>query len=276
MGLRWMLVGLSLLLVLCVSPAAAETITVASTTSTENSGLFAWILPMVLEKTGVEVRPVAVGTGQAIRMARRGDADVLFVHDRASEEAFVAEGYGVKRHPVMYNDYIVVGPKDDPAGIRGMKDVGAALKQIATAQAPFTSRGDDSGTHKAELRLWKGAGVDPRPASGSWYKETGQGQGATLNVASGMDAYMFVDRGTWISFKNRGDLELLVEGDPLLFNQYGVILVSSEKHPHVKARAGQAFIDWLISGEGQQAIGAFRVEGQPLFTPNYSPATPGP
>jgi tungstate transport system substrate-binding protein len=255
-------------LVLSAGVAPAETIMVASTTSTENSGLFDYIFPMFREKTGIEVRAVAVGTGQAIRMARRGDADVLFVHDRASEEAFVAGGFGLARYEVMYNDFIVVGPRQDPAKIRGLKDVAAALQQIAKAKAPFTSRGDDSGTHKAELRLWKASGLDPRPASGSWYLETGQGQGSTLNVASGMGAYMFVDRGTWISFKNRGDLEMLVEGDPLLFNQYGVIVVNPKKHPHVKAKAGQAFVDWLVSPEGQKAIGDFRIEGQPLFTPN--------
>ena len=266
------LVGVLASLFLLAGVGSAESITVASTTSTENSGLFEWILPIFLEKTGIEVRPVAVGTGQALRMARRGDADLLFVHDRASEEKFVADGFGRVRLEVMYNDFVVVGPKQDPAGTRGLTDVQEALRSIAAARAPFTSRGDDSGTHKAELRLWKAAGLDPRPASGSWYRETGQGQGSTLNVASGMGAYMFVDRGTWISFKNRGDLVLLVEGDPLLRNQYGVIVVDPEKHPHVKARAAQAFADWLVSPEGQKAIGDFRVDGKPLFTPNASRA----
>jgi tungstate transport system substrate-binding protein len=252
--------------------AAAESIVVASTTSTENSGLFDAILPEFLEKTGIEVRPVAVGTGQAIRMARLGDVDVLLVHDRASEEAFVAEGFGVERHQLMYNDFVVVGPAADPAGISGLGRVAEALRRIASARAPFVSRGDDSGTHKAELRLWREAGLDPGPASGTWYREAGQGQGATLGVAAGMDAYMFVDRGTWISFANRSDLKLLVEGDPLLLNQYGVTLVNPKRHPHVKAEAGQAFIDWLVSGEGQRAIGAFRLHGQLLFTPNAKPS----
>ncbi len=251
-------------------------ITIASTTSTENSGLLDAILPRFTARTGFGARVVAVGTGQAIRLARRGDADVLFVHDRASEERFVSDGFGVERYDVMYNDYVVVGPASDPARIRGLSSVEEALRTIAATRSPFVSRGDDSGTHKAELRLWKAAGVNPKPASGSWYRETGQGQGATLNVASGMGAYMFVDRGTWISFKNRGDLELLVEGDPMLFNQYGVVLVNPEKHPHVQAEAGQAFVDWVLSPEGQDAIGAFRVEGQALFVPNARPGKPEP
>jgi tungstate transport system substrate-binding protein len=247
---------------------------VASTTSTENSGLFELILPIFEEKTGIEVRTVAVGTGQAIRIARRGDADVLFVHDRVSEEAFIADGFAERRYDVMYNDFVIVGPKDDPASIRGLRNVAEALERIAATESPFASRGDESGTHKAELRLWKASGIDPRPASGRWYRETGQGQGATLNVASGMGAYMFTDRGTWLACQNRGDLRLLVEGDPLLFNNYGVLLVSPDKHPHVKAQAGQAFIDWLVSPEGQAAIASLEVNGERLFTPNARPSQP--
>lgn len=280
-GLIVGLTGMALLASPVPGMAAEEpTIIVASTTSTENSGLFALILPLFREKTGIQVKPVSVGTGQAIRLARRGDADVLFVHDRVSEEAFVADGFGLERFDIMYNDFIIVGPRSDPAGIRGLADVATALKKISSSQASFASRGDDSGTHKAELRLWQAAGVDPRPASGSWYRETGSGQGATLNVASGMGAYMFVDRGSWLAFRNRADLELLVEGDPLLFNYYGVILVDPAKHPHVQSEAGQAFIDWLRSPEGQTAIGSLEVNGERLFTPNAKPraagtATPG-
>ncbi len=246
----------------------AKTIVVASTTSTENSGLFDHILPLFRAKTGIVVKPVAVGTGQAIRIAKHGDADVLFVHDRGSEEAFVAEGYGVERYDVMYNDFVIVGPSADPARVRGFSDVARALKRIAEAKAPFASRGDDSGTHKAELRLWLSAEVDPRPDSGTWYRETGSGQGTTLNVASGMNAYMLTDRGTWLAFENRGELTLLVEGDPRLRNAYGLILVSPKRHPHVETEAGQAFIDWLVSGEGQAAIASLEVNGEPLFTPN--------
>ena len=268
---------LLLVVVVSAAPGWAEeteeteegtTIVVASTTSTENSGLFDHILPRFEAKTGIRVKAVAVGTGQAIRMARRGDADVLFVHDPVSEEEFVTEGFGVERHEVMYNDFVLVGPAEDPAGIRGVANVALALSRIAAAKAPFASRGDDSGTHKAELRLWAAAGVDPRPHSGAWYRETGSGQGATLNVASGMNAYMLSDRGTWLAFRNRGELELLVEGHPLLRNVYGVILVSAERHRHVKAEAGQAFIDWLLSTEGQQAIDEFRVNGERLFAPS--------
>lgn len=248
--------------------SAAPPLVVASTTSTENSGLFDHILPLFHEKTGIAVKTVAVGTGQAIRLAKRGDADVLFVHDRASELAFVAEGYGVARHDVMYNDFVLLGPGSDPAGVRGLEDVAEALRRIAGTKAPFASRGDDSGTHKAELRLWAAAGVDPAPDSGSWYRETGSGQGATLNVASGMNAYALCDRGTWLVFKNRAELEILVEGDPRLRNQYGVILVDPKRHPHVNAAAGQAFIDWLLSAEGQAAIGSLEVNGEPLFRPN--------
>jgi tungstate transport system substrate-binding protein len=244
-------------------------IIVASTTSTQDSGLFDSLLPMFTQKTGIEVRVVAKGTGQAIKEAQNGDADVLFVHDKKSEEKFVAEGFGVKRFDVMYNDFIIVGPKSDPAGVKGMTDAPAALAKIAGAKAPFASRGDDSGTHKAELRLWTAAGVDVKAASGGWYRETGSGMGPTLNTAAGMGAYALADRGTWLSFKNKGDLEIVVEGDKRLFNQYGVILVNPEKHPHVKAADGQAFVDWLISPEGQQAIAEFKIDGQQLFFPNH-------
>jgi tungstate transport system substrate-binding protein len=256
---------------LSTGPSQADDrfIIVASTTSTQDSGLFDHLLPMFKEKTGIEVRVVAKGTGQAIKEAQNGDADVLFVHDTKSEEKFVAEGFGVKRFDVMYNDFIIVGPKSDPAGVRGMTDAPAALAKIAAASAPFASRGDDSGTHKAELRLWTAAGVDVKAASGSWYRETGSGMGPTLNTAAGMGAYALADRGTWLSFKNKGDLEIVVEGDKRLFNQYGVMLVNPEKHPHVKAADGQAFVDWLISPEGQQAIADFKIDGQQLFFPNH-------
>ncbi len=268
MGVTGLAALMLCLLALPTSADEAKTIVVASTTSTVNSGLFDRILPIFREKTGIEVKPLSVGTGQAIRIAKRGDADVLFVHDRASEETFLAEGYGVERYDVMYNDFVIVGPSADPARVRGLTDVALALKRIAESKAPFASRGDDSGTHKAELRLWQAAGVDPRPDSGTWYRETGSGQGATLNIASGMNAYMLSDRGTWLAFKNRGELMLLVEGDPRLRNVYGLILVSPKRHPHVEAEAGQAFIDWLVSEEGQVAIGSLEVNGEPLFTPN--------
>jgi tungstate transport system substrate-binding protein len=248
--------------------AAEHFIAVASTTSTENSGLFRYILPQFQRATGIEVRVVAVGTGQAIKNAERGDADVLFVHHQPSEEAFVAQGFGVARRDVMYNDYVLLGPQPDPAGINGTKDAVAALARIAATQATFISRGDDSGTHKLELSLWQAAGIDVKKASGSWYREAGSGMGATLNTASGLDGYTISDRGTWISFKNKGTLILLVEGDPRLFNQYGVILVNPAKHAHVKAEDGQAFIDWLTSDQGQKAIADFRIEAQQLFFPN--------
>ena len=248
--------------------AAERFITVASTTSTENSGLFGFILPKFQQATGIEVRVVAAGAGQAMKNAERGDADVLFVHHRPSEEQFVAQGFGVERHDVMYNDYVLLGPQTDPASIKGTQDVVAALRQIAATQAPFVSRGDDSGTHKLELSLWVAAGIDVKTASGSWYREAGSGMGATLNTASGLDGYSLSDRGTWISFKNKARLAIAVQGDSRLFNQYGVILVNPAKHRHVKATDGQAFIDWLISERGQQAIAEFRVEGQPLFFPN--------
>jgi tungstate transport system substrate-binding protein len=243
-------------------------ITVASTTSTENSGLFGELLPKFEEATGIEVRVVAVGTGQAIKLAENGDADVLFVHHKPSEEKFVADGFGVERDEVMYNDYVIVGPASDPAGVKGSKDVVDAMGKIASDEAPFASRGDDSGTHKAELALWQEAGVDVAGASGSWYRETGSGMGPTLNTAAGMDAYALTDRGTWLSFDNRQNLEIAVEGDPRLFNQYGIILVNPEKHPHVKADLGQQFIDWVISDDGQEAIAAFQINGQQAFFPN--------
>ena len=248
--------------------AADRFITVASTTSTENSGLFRHLLPLFQQDTGIEVRVVAVGTGQAIELAQRGDADVLFVHHKPSEEKFVAEGFGVARFDVMYNDFVVVGPRTDPAGVKGMTDVAAALAQVAAKQAIFVSRGDDSGTHKLELSLWKAAGVNVAAASGTWYREAGSGMGTTLNTASGLEAYSLTDRGTWISFKNRGNLVVLVEGDSRLFNQYGVMLVNPKKYPHVKTTDGQRFIDWLLSDTGQQAIAAFRIEGEQAFFPN--------
>ncbi len=262
----------SLVLLAGVSPlstaSAADFIVVQSTTSTQNSGLFDAILPRFTGKTGIEVRVVAVGTGQAIKNARNGDGDVLLVHAKPAEEKFVAEGYGVKRSDLMYNDFVIVGPRRDPAGVRGMRDATAALAKLAHARAMFASRGDDSGTHSKEMRLWQETGIDPLKASGTWYRETGSGMGATLNTAAGMGAYTMTDRATWIAFKNKGDLEILVEGDERLFNQYGVILVNPQKHPHVKAKAGQAFIDWLLGEEGQAAIGAYRMDGQQLFFPN--------
>jgi tungstate transport system substrate-binding protein len=255
-------------LVLLSSAQAQTFITVASTTSTENTGLFGDILPRFKAATGIEVRVVAVGTGQAVRLAERGDADVLFVHHKPSEEAFIAAGHGVKRYPVMYNDFVVIGPSADPAKIRGLKDAMESFRRVAAAKAVFASRGDDSGTHKAELALWKAAGIDPKTGGGTWYRELGAGMGATLNTAGGLGAYVLADRGSWSTFKNRQSLELLVEGDRRLFNQYGVMLVNPAKHPHVKAREGQAFVDWLISPAGQQAIAAFRPTGEPLFFPN--------
>ena len=248
--------------------AGERFIVVASTTSTQNSGLFRYLLPKFAKKTGIEVRVVAVGTGQAIRLAERGDADVLFVHHRPSEDAFVAAGYGVSRHDVMYNDFVIVGPKADPAGIRGTRDAAKALARIAAAAAPFVSRGDDSGTNKKELGLWKTAGVDPAAASGSWYRESGSGMGATLNTAAAMSAYTLADRATWLSFANKGDLVVVVEGDKVLYNPYGVILVSPTRYPQVKVKDGQAFIDWLISPEGQAAIAAFRIDGRQVFFPD--------
>lgn len=247
---------------------AAEFIVVQSTTSTQNSGLYDHLLPEFTEKTGIEVRVVAVGTGQAIKNAQNGDGDVLLVHAKPAEEAFVADGFGVSRADVMYNDFIIVGPASDPAGVRGTDDVAVALSTIAQSQSVFASRGDDSGTHKKELALWKAAAVDPAQDSGTWYRETGSGMGATLNTGIGMDAYVMTDRATWIKFGNKADHEILVEGDTRMFNQYGVILVNPEKHANVKAEAGQVFIDWLLSDEGQDAIGAYQVDGKQLFFPN--------
>jgi len=255
---------------LCTGLAGAEEkfITVASTTSTEQSGLFGYLLPIFEKKTGIQVRVVALGTGQALDTARRGDADVVFVHDKAAEEKFVAEGYGVDRKEVMYNDFVLIGPKSDPAGIGGGKDILDALKKIEATKAPFVSRGDKSGTHSAELRYWKAAGIDLNQSKGPWYKETGSGMGPALNTASSMNAYILADRGTWLNFKNRGELTILVQGDKRLFNQYGVILVNPAKHPHVKKELGLQFIDWVVSPEGQAAIAGYKIDGEQLFFPN--------
>ncbi|WP_082494361.1 substrate-binding domain-containing protein [Methylobacterium sp. Leaf108] len=269
---------LSLCLAVCLSgPAAAEpgeTITVASTTSTEQSGLFKHLLPLFTQAKGIGVKVVALGTGQALDVGRRGDADVVFVHDQAAEEAFLADGFAVKRQDVMYNDFVVVGPRNDPARAGG-QDVLEALRRIAAARAPFVSRGDRSGTHAAELRYWKAAGVDLGAAKGEWYKEIGQGMGPALNTASAANAYLLSDRGTWLSFKNRGDLAILVAGDRRLFNQYGVMLVNPAKHPQVKVAAGQAFVDWLVSKPGQDAIAAYTIGGEQLFFPNAAPDAKG-
>lgn len=250
--------------------ASAKTpfITVASTTSTVNSGLMDFLLPMFKKKTGIDVRMIAVGTGQAVRTARNGDADVLFVHHRPSEDAFVAEGFGLKRYDVMFNDFIIVGPKTDPAGIRNEGNAANALLKIAMKKAPFVSRGDDSGTNKKERSIWKSANVMPEKDSGGWYREAGAGMGATLNTAAAMQAYTLSDRGTWIAFKNKVDLELLASGDPELKNPYGIILVNPKRFPHVKAKLGQAFIDWIVSAEGQTAIAAYRKNAEQLFFPN--------
>jgi tungstate transport system substrate-binding protein len=251
------------------APAAAQRfITVASTTSTEQSGLFQHLLPTFERKTGIQVRVVALGTGQALDLARRGDADVVFVHAKRAEEKFVAEGHGVKRMPVMYNDFLLIGPKSDPAGVSGGKDILRALRSIKTAGAPFVSRGDRSGTHMAELDLWKATDVDIAKEKGAWYRETGQGMGPALNTASSMNAYLLADRATWLAFRNRGELGILVEGDRRLFNQYGVILVNPARHPNVKRADAQAFIDWIVSGEGQKAIAAYHIGGEQLFFPN--------
>jgi tungstate transport system substrate-binding protein len=259
--------SLFVVLIRCGGVSAEEkSIVVASTTSTQDSGLFGYLLPIFKEKTGIEVKVVAQGTGQALDTARRGDADVVFVHAKAQEEKFLAEGFAEKRFDVMYNDFVLIGPKDDPAGTKG-KDIETALRAIAAKAAPFVSRGDRSGTHAAELALWKGAGVDLAAVKGSWYREIGQGMGAALNTASAMGAYVLSDRGTWISFKNKGDLAVVVEGDKL-FNQYGVMLVNPQKFPYVKKELGQAFVDWLISKEGQAAIANYKIDGQQMFFPD--------
>jgi tungstate transport system substrate-binding protein len=266
---RFILAAVALASTLCAPALAQEkSIVVASTTSTQDSGLFGHLLPIFKAKTGIDVKVIAQGTGQALDTARRGDADVVFVHAKPQEERFVAEGFGVKRFDVMYNDFILVGPKSDPAGINGTKDIVAALAAIRIEQASFVSRGDRSGTHQAELELWKQAGIDIAKDKGSWYRDIGQGMGAALNTAAAMNAYVLADRGTWISFKNRGDLVIAVEGDRRLFNQYGLIFVNPEKFPHVKKDLGQSFIDWLLSGDGQKAIADYRIDGQQLFFPN--------
>ena len=254
---------------LLASPAYAQdkSIVVSSTTSTEQSGLFEFILPIFKMKTGINVKVVAVGTGQALDIGRRGDADVVFVHDKPAEEIFVQEGYSTKRNEVMYNDFVLIGPKSDPAKVGGGKDIQIAFQKVAAAQASFVSRGDKSGTHAAELRYWKSAGITVAPGS-SWYKEIGSGMGPALNTASAMNAYVLADRATWLSFKNRGDLTILVQGDPKLFNQYGVMLVNPARFPHVKKAEGQAFIDWLISKNGQDVIASYQIGGEQLFFPN--------
>lgn len=254
-------------LAVAAQAGAQTSIIVASTTSTEQSGLFGHLLPAFKADTGIEVKVVALGTGQALDVGRRGDADVVFVHDKAAEEKFVADGFGVQRIEVMYNDFVLVGPKADPARAAG-SDIVAALKQVAAAKAPFISRGDRSGTHAAELRYWRTAGVDPVAVRETWYREIGQGMGPALNAASASDAYVLADRGTWLSFKNRGSLDIVVQGDARLFNQYGVILVNPQRHAHVKAEAGRRFIDWLVSPAGQNAIAGYRIGGQQLFFPN--------
>jgi tungstate transport system substrate-binding protein len=272
--LRRSLLGAALACVTISAAPAQErgrSLTVASTTSTEQSGLFGHLLPLFTKKTGIEVRVVALGTGQALDVGRRGDADVVFVHDKAAEETFVSERFATKRQEVMYNDFVLVGPKADPAKAQG-RDILEGLRKVAAAKAPFVSRGDRSGTHAAELRYWKDAGVDLGAQKGEWYREIGQGMGPALNTAASLNAYLLADRGTWLSFKNRADLAILVEGDNRLFNQYGVMLVSPARHAHVKAPEGQAFIDWLVSSEGQQAIAGYRLGGEQLFYPNAAGA----
>jgi tungstate transport system substrate-binding protein len=270
---RTVMVAAALATAILTTPVCAQdkSIVVSSTTSTQDSGLFGYILPLFKEKTGIDVKVIAQGTGQALDTGRRGDSDVVFVHAKSAEEKFLAEGEGVKRHPVMYNDFVLIGPKSDPAGIKGMKDVAQALKTIKDKQADFISRGDRSGTHIAELALWnKDAGIDIEKEKGPWYKSIGQGMGAALNTAGASNGYVLSDRGTWLSFKNKGDLQILVEGDKRLFNQYGVMLVNPAKHPNVKKELGQAFIDWLISPDGQKAIASYKINGEQLFYPNAS------
>ena len=268
---RMLIAAVAAAAVLSGAPVSAQdkSIVVSSTTSTQDSGLFGHILPLFKQKTGIEVKVITQGTGQALDTGRRGDADVVFVHAKSAEEKFLAEGQGVKRYPVMYNDFVLIGPKNDPAGIKGMKDVAKALQMIKDKQAPFISRGDRSGTHLAELALWnKNAGIDIDKEKGPWYKSIGQGMGAALNTAGASNAYVLSDRGTWISFKNKGDLVIAVEGDKRLFNQYGVMLVNPEKHPNVKKDLGQQFINWLVSPEGQKAIANYKINGEQLFYPN--------
>jgi tungstate transport system substrate-binding protein len=275
MNRRTLLAAAALAAIAFALPAAAQdkSIVVASTTSTEQSGLFKHILPLFEQKTGIKVRVVAQGTGQALDMGRRGDADVVFVHDRDAELKFVADGYGVERREAMYNDFVVVGPAADPAKVKGSKDTVDSLKKIAAAKAPFASRGDKSGTHAAELRFWKAAAIDVAAGKGSWYRETGSGMGPTLNTAAAMNAYALTDRGTWLSFKNRQSLVIAVEGDRKLFNQYGVMLVNPAKHKHVKKALGMAFVDWITSPEGQAAIAGYKIGGEQLFFPNYRKIT---
>ena len=270
---RTVMVAAALAATVLTTPVCAQdkSIVVSSTTSTQDSGLFGYILPLFKEKTGIDVKVIAQGTGQALDTGRRGDSDVVFVHAKSAEEKFLAEGEGVKRYPVMYNDFVLIGPKSDPAGIKGMKDIAKALQTIKDKQADFISRGDRSGTHIAELALWnKDAGIDIEKEKGPWYKSIGQGMGAALNTAGASNGYVLSDRGTWLSFKNKGDLQILVEGDKRLFNQYGVTLVNPAKHPNVKKELGQAFIDWLISPEGQKAIANYKINGEQLFYPNAS------
>jgi tungstate transport system substrate-binding protein len=273
MGLtRRSLLALLLSLAACATVAQEKFITVSSTTSTEQSGLFKHLLPAFTARTGIQVRVVAVGTGQALDIGRRGDADVVFVHAKPLEEKFLAEGHGVQRFDVMYNDFVLIGPKADPAKVAGTKDIVAAFQKIKASQAPFVSRGDKSGTHMAELDLWKASGVDIDKAKGPWYRDTGQGMGPALNTAAAMGAYILADRGTWLAFKNRGDLAILVEGDKRLFNQYGVMLVNPAKHANVRKELGQTFIDWLVSPEGQKAIADYKIGGEQLFFPNAGQA----
>ena len=267
---RRTLIAAALGTVLCISPGFAQdkSIVVSSTTSTQDSGLFGYLLPLFKARTGIEAKVVALGTGQALDTARRGDADVVFVHAKSEEELFVAEGFGVRRHPVMYNDFVLIGPKSDPAALKGTTDIVAALRTLKDRQLPFISRGDRSGTHLAELKLWQVAGIDIAAEKGAWYKAIGQGMGAALNTASAAEAYVLADRGTWLSFKNKGDLAIVVQGDKRLFNQYGVILVNPVRQPHVRKVWGQAFVDWLISSEGQQTIAEYKINGEQLFFPN--------
>ena len=269
MTIRRLLIGLFIALALAGGATAQDrSILVASTTSTQDSGLFGYLLPLFKAKSGIEVKVVALGTGQALDTARRGDADVVFVHAKPEEEKFLAEGFGVKRYPVMYNDFVLIGPRSDPAGVAKSKDIVEALRTLKAKEQSFISRGDRSGTHLAELKLWKDAGIDIEGDKGAWYKAIGQGMGAALNTAAASDSYVLADRGTWLSFKNKGDLAIVVQGDKRLFNQYGVMLVSPAKHPHVKKDLGQQFVDWLVSPEGQRAIAGYKIGGEQLFFPN--------